>query len=102
VVDQDATLSIDGTRYTVPSSVAGRSVAVRLFAEHFEVLGAHHQVIFSRRYVPEANKGKLIIDPTHYATHTGRQRTPEASASRRRSSSAFPPLPPLSAGYSFA
>jgi transposase len=75
IVDQDATLSIDGTRYTVPSSVAGRSVAVRLFAEHFEVLNAHHQVIFSRRYVPEADKGKLIIDPTHYAIHPQRRPT---------------------------
>jgi transposase len=73
VVDQDATLSVDGTRYTVPSSVAARSVAVRLFAEHFEVLNAHHQVIFSRRYVPEADKGKLIIDPPHYATHPQRR-----------------------------
>ena len=32
VVDQDSTLSIGGTRYTVPSSVANRSVAVHLFA----------------------------------------------------------------------
>ncbi len=76
VVDQDSTLSIGGTRYTVPSSVAGRSVAVRLFAEHFEVLNAHHHVVFSRRYVPETDKGKLIIDPSHYATNTRRKRTP--------------------------
>jgi transposase len=73
VVDVDATLSIDGTCYTVPSSVAGRSVAVRLFAEHFEVLNAHQRVIFSRLYAPLADKGKLLIDPTHYATDTRNQ-----------------------------
>ncbi len=72
VVDQDSTLSIGGTRYTVPSSVANRSVAVHLFAEHFEVLNSRHHVVFSRRYVPDADKGKLIIDPSHYATHPKR------------------------------
>ena len=72
VVDQDSTLSIGATRYTVPSSVAGRSVAVHLFAEHFEVLNSHHHVVFSRRYVPDVDKGKLIIEQTHYATNTRR------------------------------
>lgn len=98
VVDQDATLSIDGTRYTVPSSVAGRSVAVRLFSEHFEILGAHHQVIFSRRYVPEADKGKLIIDPTHYATHTGRPRSPGGQRLQEAFLKRFPSLAPFVSG----
>jgi transposase len=70
LVDEDSTLSIAGTRYSVPSSLACRSVAVRLFAEHFEVLDAHHRLAFSRRYVPDPDKGKLIIDPTHYETRT--------------------------------
>jgi transposase len=68
VVDQDSTLSLDGTRYTVPSALACRSVAVRLYGEHFEVLDAHHHILFSRRYATEVEKGKLLIDPTHYAT----------------------------------
>jgi hypothetical protein len=51
----------------VPAALACRSVAVRLFAEHFEVLDSHHRLVFSRTYAPEADKGKLIIDPTHYA-----------------------------------
>lgn len=38
VVDADATLSMNGTRYTVPSALANRSVAVRIYAEHVEVL----------------------------------------------------------------
>jgi len=98
VVDQDSTLSLSGTRYTVPSSFACRSVAVRLFAEHFEVLDSHHQIVFSRRYAPEADKGKLIIDPTHYATLKRRpatrahQRLAEAFLQR------FPSLAPLLSG----
>jgi len=98
VVDQDSTLSIGGTRYTVPSSVAGRSVAVRLFAEHFEVLNAHHQVIFSRRYAPETDKGKLIIDPTHYATHTRRRRTPGGQRLEEAFLKRFPTLAPFVSG----
>lgn len=68
VVDRDSTLSINGTRYTVPAPLAQKSVAVRLFAEHFEVLGPHGQIAFSRRYVADMDKGKLQIDPTHYAS----------------------------------
>jgi transposase len=66
-VDQDATLSIHGTPYTVPTGLASRSVAVRLYAEHFEVLDREGRIAFSRRYVDDAHKGRLVIDPTHYA-----------------------------------
>ncbi len=68
IVDRDATLSIRGTRYTVPAHLAARSVAVRLYAEYFEVLDPHGRVAFSRAYAPDDQKGKLIIDPTHYAS----------------------------------
>ena len=95
VVDQDSTVSISGTRYTVPSSVAGRSVAVHLFAEHFEVLNAHHQVIFSRRYVPQSEKGKLIIDPTHYATLKRRTHTPDGQRLEQAFLLRFPALAPF-------
>ena len=99
VVDQDSTLSVGGTRYVVPSSVAGRSVAVHLFAEHFEVLNAHHHVVFSRRYVPQTDKGKLIIDATLYETGTRRQRSPGGG---RRLQEAFlkrfPTLAPFASG----
>ena len=98
VVDQDSTLSVLGTRYTVPSSVAGRSVAVRLFAEHFEVLNAQQKVIFSRRYVSGADKGKLIIDPTHYATDTRRQRTPGGQRLDEAFLRRFPHLAPFVSG----
>lgn len=65
-VDRDSTLSIGGTRYTVPSSLASRSVAVRLFADHFEVLDRQGRIAFSRKYAPDSQKGTLVIDPSHY------------------------------------
>ncbi len=67
-VGPDATVWIQGTPYTVPSHLANRSVAVRLYAEHFEVLDRAGRVAFSRRYVESKDKGKLQIDPAHYAT----------------------------------
>jgi hypothetical protein len=73
LVDQDCTISVRGTSYTVPSSLACRSVALHLLAEHFEVLDSHQHLLYSRRYAPEADKGKLIIDPTHYAALAPRQ-----------------------------
>jgi len=97
-VDQDATISIHGTRYTVPAALALRSVGVRLYAGHFEVLGPQGQIAFSRRYVEGDQKGKLQIDPTHYATvPRGRsarsgERLDEAFLLR------FPDLAPLADG----
>ena len=76
VVDADSTLSMNGTRYTVPSTLANRSVAVRIYAEHFEVLDPLGRVAFSRAYVADEDKGKLQIDKTHYATMPRRPRRP--------------------------
>lgn len=67
VVDRDSTLWVHGTPYTVPSPLANRNVAVRLYAEHYEVLDGHGRIAFSRRYVPDAEKGRLVRDDTHYA-----------------------------------
>lgn len=66
-VGPDATLMIRGTPYTVPQELANSNVWVRLFAEHFEVLGKSGNIAFTRRYVPERDKGKLQIEPGHYA-----------------------------------
>jgi hypothetical protein len=85
LVDADSTLSVRGTRYSVPSPLANHSVEVRLFAEHFEVLDARGRLAWSRRYVGEADHGKLIIDPTHYATLKRRA----ANASTERLDHAF-------------
>jgi len=95
IVDQDSTLSIDGTRFTVPASLARRSVAVHLFAEHFEILDSHHRVLFSRRYAAEADKGKLIIDPTHYATLPRRPHSPNTNRLDQAFLTCFPALQPF-------
>jgi transposase len=94
-VDLDSTLSIRGTRYSVPASLAGRSVAVRLFAHHFEVLDAQQRVAFSRRYVPDSQKGSLVIDQSHYALLP---RTPKGQSPGRMDDAfvkRFPALAPL-------
>lgn len=84
IVDRDCTLSIRGTPYTVAAALANRTVGVRLFAEYFEVLDPQGRVVLSRRYVPEQEKGRLVIDKTHYANlphrphHAAGQRLDEA------------------------
>ena len=95
IVDQDSTLSIDGTRFSVPASLANRSVAVHLFAEHFEILDAHHHVLFSRCYAAQADKGKLIIDPTHYANLPRRPHAPNAKRLDQAFLIRFPVLQPF-------
>lgn len=98
VVDRDSTLSIRGTPYSVPAALANRSVAVHLFAEHFEVLDQHGRVAFSRRYVPEQDKGRLVIDKTHYANLPRRPRAGSSSGDERIDQAfirRFPDLQPL-------
>jgi transposase len=98
-VDDDSTLAIRGRRYTVPSVLAGSAVSVHLFAEHFEVLDRNGRLAFSRKYVPESDERKLIIDTTHYETLPRRPRVPGGSP---RLDQAFieryPALAPLVSG----
>jgi transposase len=98
-VDSDSTLSVDGRRYTVPSALANTTVAVRLYAHHFDVLDPFGRVAFSRRYAGPEVKEKLVIDPTHYATLP---RRPRGTDSGDRLDQAFcrrfPELEPLVAG----
>lgn len=82
IVDHDGTLSIGGTRYTVPATLADRSVAVRLYADYFEVLAPSGKVAFSRAYVSDEDKGKLILDRTHYANLPRRPAGGASSAER--------------------
>jgi transposase len=67
-----STLSLYGTLYTVPDTLRNHSVLLRLYAHHFEVLNRDKAVVYSRAYVEPADKGKLQIDPSHYAP-LGRQ-----------------------------
>lgn len=73
-VDRDSTIWVRGTPYSVPTGLANHSVAVRLFSDHFEVLDRLGRIAFSRRYVPEDQKGRLVIDSTHYASLARRRR----------------------------
>lgn len=98
VVDHDATISVQGTRYSVPAALADRSVAVRLYADHFEVLDAHGKISFSRRYVGAQDKGKLIIDPTHYANVGGRAPKRDAGRLDEAFVARFPDLEPMVTG----
>ena len=99
-VGPDAVISVEGTPYTVPWRLANRTVRVRLYSDHFEVQGSGGEVVFARKFVVEANKGKLQIDPSHYE---GLKRSPHAGAgaTRRMEDSLlerFPTLADLLAG----
>lgn len=65
-IDDDSTISIGSRRYTVPDSLGRGSVAVRLYALHFEVLTRAGEVAFSRPYAESADPSRLHIDPSHY------------------------------------
>jgi len=86
-VDQDATLSVHGVRYSVPAYLAQRQAIVRLFAEHFEVYDSRGVMASSCRYVDRSTfKGSLVIDPTHYA---GLPRRPDKGRGAMRLDQAF-------------
>lgn len=76
IVDNDCTLSVLDRSYSVPSNLASRTVPVRLFAHHFEVIDRNGRVAFSRAYAGPEEKRKLLIDRTHYA---GLPRRPKGS-----------------------
>lgn len=65
-VAEDCTVSIRGTRYSVPSRLAHRQVRVRLYAERFEVLGREGEVAFEREYATGADARRLQLEPSHY------------------------------------
>ncbi len=65
-VNMDSTLSVRGTGYTVPWQLANRTVTVRLYHRHFEVLGLDGTVALRRGYAEGDDKGRLHIDRSHY------------------------------------
>jgi transposase len=73
-VAMDSTLSVRGTSYTVPWPLANRTVTVRLYHRHFEVLGLDGTVALRRAYAEGDAKGRLHIEPEHY---DGMPRGPE-------------------------
>jgi transposase len=65
-VGPDSVISVRGTPYTVPWTLAHKTITVRLYARHFEVLDLQGQSVMSRPYVPDLDKGRLVINPEHY------------------------------------
>lgn len=86
IVDNDSTLSIGDRKYTVPSSLANRTVPVRLLAHHFEVIDPNGRVAYSRAYAGPEEPRKLLIENTHYA---GLPRRPKGSRNPERLDEAF-------------
>lgn len=66
-VAEDCTISIQGTRYTVPARLAHQQVRVRLYAERFEVLERGGAVALGRAYATGDEARRLQLDPAHYA-----------------------------------
>lgn len=94
-IGPDAVISVAGTRYSVPVELAHQTVSVRRLAERFEVLDRQGKVVMERRYATPREKGRLLIDPAHYAPidrgprDTSRPRPDTAFLER------FPDLGPL-------
>lgn len=69
----DCTISVDGVRYSVPATLGGRTVSVRVHPRHIEVVderGALH----ARHQIHEREDG-LVIDPSHYESIRGPARS---------------------------
>jgi transposase len=62
-VGPDATVSVAGTPYVIPERLADQSVAVRAYAEHFEIVDRGGNTAFSGRYKDGPDKGKLQLPP---------------------------------------
>lgn len=99
-VGPDSVISVRGTPYTVPAQLAHQTVCVHLFSDHFEVCDHRGQVAFSRAYVPEAERGKLVIDPMHYESVRRRSALPGGSVAQLEDALLirFPGLDELCAG----
>ncbi len=96
-VAPDATLSIGGTLYSVPASLANSVVTVRLHAHHFEVVDAAGAVVMARSYVDPKDKGKFQLDPAHYASlpRSGRRQRGRTKRLDETFRTRFPSLGPL-------
>jgi transposase len=78
-VSDDALVSVDGSRYSVPVHLIGqgRSVCVRIHPRLIEILNRNGQIIATHRK-PDF-PGRLVIDQDHYAAI---KRTPPRSHNR--------------------
>lgn len=99
-VGPDSVISVRGTDYTVPARLAHQNVSVHLYSDHFEVVGPKGQIAFSRRYVSDAERGQLVIDPMHYESVSRRAPLPGGSVAELEEAllTRFPGLDELCAG----
>lgn len=66
-VGPDSVISVRGTPYTIPATLASQgTVFVHLYSDHFEVCNPKGTAVFTRPYVQDAERGKLVIEPMHY------------------------------------
>jgi hypothetical protein len=63
-VGPDATVSVAGTPYVIPERLADQSVAVRAYAEHFDIVDRGGNTAFSSRYKDGPDKGRLQLPPS--------------------------------------
>ena len=101
-VDNDAVVSILGTRYNVPVHLANREVEIQLYAQHFEVLEQSEGIAMSRPYVPPEQKGRLTLDSDLYLPLVKKERASPNRISVPKLEQAFvtrfPMLEPLMTG----
>jgi hypothetical protein len=90
VVEKDATISVDGTRYTVPARLVEKGVRklwVSIAEEDFAVHAPSGEVVARHRI--ERDK-KLVINEEHYKGVGRRERRERQSAQERELSERFP------------
>ncbi len=99
-VGPDSVVSVRGTPYTVPAKLAHQNVYVHLYSDHFDVCDPKGEVAFSRRYVSDAERGRLVIDPMHYESVRRRGPLPGGSVTALEDAllTRFPGLDDLCAG----
>jgi transposase len=79
VVANDALVSIDGTRYSVPAHLVGTTVTVREHAHEFTVWAGETRVATHARQP----RHQVVMDPAHYAGLLRVDQTPLAAAPPR-------------------
>jgi hypothetical protein len=79
VVANDALVSIDGTRYSVPAHLVGTTVTVREHAHEFTVWAGETRVATHVRQP----RHQVVMDPAHYAGLLRVDQTPLATTPPR-------------------
>ncbi len=100
-VGEDTTVWVAGTPYTVPWPCANKTVTVRLYHGHFEVLAPDGTIALRRSYVSREDKGKLQVDQRHFEGMPRRPGEHGPGVARRLEDSLlarFPSLADLVAG----